>query len=487
MLFNSIEYIFLLLPISLIIYFYLNRHKLTIAAKAWLSFVSLFFYGWWNVIYIPLLLGTIVFNYTIGMLLREKCKYQFNRKYVLFIGIAFNVLMLCYYKYSNFLIANINYLGNYQLSLINVVLPLGISFFTFTQIAYLIDAYRGIAKEYSLINYGLFVTFFPHLLAGPIIHHKEIMPQFDNLRKKLFNSKNFSRGLFLFSIGLFKKVIFADNFAILANIGYNNSANLPLVEAWVTSLSYSLQIYFDFSGYTDMAIGAALMFNIRLPCNFNSPYKSLDIREFWRRWHITLSRFLRDYVYIPLGGNRISESRTLTNLMLTFLIGGIWHGAGWTFILWGALHGTAIVLYRLWKKFNLTLPRLFSWIITINFINITWIFFRAKNIDEALRIIKGMFGFNGITFPSKLEKLVILKHIGVKFGPLQNYSFSDYLIILAMIQAIIIVLLTKNSQELTYNFRPTLTYTIASLALFTFPILSLIYFSSSTEFLYYQF
>ena len=276
---------------------------------------------------------------------------------------------------------------------------LGSVFFTFTQIAYLVDIYRGFVTEYSLLNFFLFVTFFPHLLAGPIIHHKEMMPQFDRIKNKILSYKNLAGGIYLVALGLCKKVIIADTFAMYANAGFNSPHSVQFLPAWITSLSYTLQIYFDFSGYTDIAIGSALMFNITLPINFNSPYRALDIQDFWRRWHITLSRFLRDYIYIPLGGNKVSESRTLLNLTLTFLIGGLWHGAGWTFIFWGFLHGIAMVVHRLWQKSGLILPKLLAWFLTFQFVNVAWIFFRADSFATAINILKGMCGLNGFNFP----------------------------------------------------------------------------------------
>lgn len=253
------------------------------------------------------------------------------------LGISGNVLLLIYYKYADFLLVNIGEAVGFEVTLLNLVLPLGISFFTFTQIAYLVDAYKGKAREYNIINYVLFVTFYPHLIAGPILHHGEMMPQFDRIRSKLWDWGNAASGVFIFCIGLFKKVVIADSVAIYANAGFDTASGF--VDSWIAALSYTFQLYFDFSGYTDMAIGAALLFNIRLPQNFNSPYKALNIQDFWRRWHMTLSRFLRDYIYIPLGGNRRGEMIMLRNLMLTFLIGGLWHGAGWTFLFWGLLHG----------------------------------------------------------------------------------------------------------------------------------------------------
>lgn len=292
------------------IYFALNKQKLTKASKSFLVFSSLFFYSYWNILYLPLILISMLFNYTIGLTL-AKVNKKVSNKTLLSIGIISNLALLGYFKYADFFIDNVNFIFSANLPSLNIILPLAISFFTFQQIAYLVDSYRQQTKEYDFLNYALFVTFFPQLIAGPIVHHKEMMPQFANLKNKLINYKNIALGLFIFSFGLFKKVIIADTFAIWATNGFDNATTLSFIEAWATSLSYTFQLYFDFSGYTDMAIGLALLFNIKLPINFNSPYKSLNIQEFWRRWHITLSRFLKDYIYIPLGGNRRGGGQTI--------------------------------------------------------------------------------------------------------------------------------------------------------------------------------
>ena len=285
------------------------------------------------------------FNFIIGRKLSSN-----PSKPLLIFGIIANVALLGYFKYADFFIENVNSLFGTNIDLLNLALPLAISFFTFQQIAYLVDSYRKETKEYSFLNYALFVTFFPQLIAGPIVHHKEMMPQFENKWNLVKKYKNIALGLFIFSIGLFKKVVIADTFAIWATNGFDNATTLNLFEAWATSLSYTFQLYFDFSGYTDMAIGIALLFNIKLPINFNSPYKALNIQDFWRRWHITLGRFLRDYIYIPLGGNRTGKFRNYLNLLITFLIAGIWHGASWMFVFWGFLHGVAMVVHRAWKE-----------------------------------------------------------------------------------------------------------------------------------------
>ena len=304
----------------------------------------------------------MLFNYAIGRSLsKEWERNNVTKKILLILGISVNIALIGYFKYADFFIENFNYLLDTGVGLLHLALPLAISFFTFQQIAYLVDSYRGETKEYDFLNYANFVTFFPQLIAGPIVHHSEMMPQFATASNKVKRYSNIATGLFIFSIGLFKKVIIADTFAIWATTGFDHAQVLNMAEAWVTSLSYTFQLYFDFSGYTDMAIGAALLFNIKLPINFNSPYKATSIQDFWRRWHITLSRFLREYIYIPLGGNRKGEFRTCCSLMATFLIGGIWHGAGWTFLFWGFLHGIAIVIHRTWRKMGFKLNRFLAW------------------------------------------------------------------------------------------------------------------------------
>lgn len=415
MLFNSPVYIFLFLPIAALVYFSLNRRKLIVAGKLWLVLASLFFYGYWSITYLLLIIGSVIVNFGIGSFLHGKQKplrisNKISRKQLLVTGIFLNIGFLGYFKYYDFFIGNINILIGTDLTVLNLALPLAISFFTFQQIAYLVDSYRSETHEYNFLNYSLFVTFFPQLIAGPIVHHKEMMPQFFSHRNTFIHWENISKGMFIFSIGLFKKVVIADYFAQWANIGFSTGRALSLFDSWVTSLSYTFQLYYDFSGYTDMAIGAALLFNIRLPFNFNSPYKATSIQDFWHRWHMTLSRWLRDYLYIPLGGNRSGRVRTYLNLFITFLIGGLWHGAGWTFIIWGAMHGTALIIHRIWNEAGLRMHALLGWLATFIFINFTWVFFRADSIDSALRIAKGMIGLSENTptrfFIRKFEKIL---------------------------------------------------------------------------------
>lgn len=479
MLFNSFEFIFLFLPLTIIGYFLINRWNNRLA-KLWLVSASLFFYSWWNIKYLPLILVSIGFNFTIGKTLSND-KLKFNRKTILIIGLVGNIGLLGYYKYADFFINNVNSVLSTNLALLNIALPLAISFFTFQQIAYLVDTYRGEAKEQDLLTYALFVSFFPQLIAGPIVHHKEMMPQFKSTENHKINYRNLSAGLFIFIIGLFKKMVIADTFALWASYGFDTAPVLTFIEAWVVSLSYTFQLYFDFSGYTDMAIGAALMLNIKLPVNFFSPYKALSIQDFWRRWHMTLSRFLRDYIYIPLGGNRWGEFNTYRNLMLTFLIGGLWHGAGWNFVFWGFLHGLALVIHRMWQKLGFKMHKILAWIITFNFVNIAWVFFRAETWSDALKVLRGMVGLSGITLPlSWADKLTNISYID--FG---NYLIPDIknafiLIILGFIVSVFF----KNSIELKDAFKPNLIY-LAIAVIMALAALSQI--TAVSEFLYFNF
>jgi D-alanyl-lipoteichoic acid acyltransferase DltB (MBOAT superfamily) len=403
MLFNSPVFIFVFLPITVVLYALLNRRQNKLPAKSFMVLASLFFYSYWNPIYLPLILASIFVNFAIGRSLARSYSdaddvSSKGRKVSLVLGILFNVGLLAYFKYVDFFIENFNFVFSADAASLNIVLPLAISFFTFQQIAYLADCYKEGARQYSLIDYALFVSFFPQLIAGPIVHHKEMMPQFLAQSGHRVNWDQFAQGLTIFCLGLFKKVFIADTFAIWADAGFDSQSTLSFFEAWGASLSYTFQLYYDFSGYTDMAIGAALLFGIRLPVNFNSPYKALDIQDFWRRWHITLSNGLRDYVYIPLGGNRAGEGRMLSNLMLTFLIGGLWHGAGWTFVIWGALHGLALVLHRLWSKAGFVMNRWVAWFITFMFVNLAWVFFRAESVESAFSMLAAMADVSTIQF-----------------------------------------------------------------------------------------
>ena len=471
MLFNSYEFIFAFLPITFFIYFYLNSKSQEIS-RIFLVLSSLFFYSWWNINYLNLLLASMIFNYSMGRVLTNYSSqiYHIPKKTILTIGIVGNALLLIYYKYMDFFIININGAFGSNIELMHLALPLAISFFTFQQIAYLVDSYRGETKEYNFLNYALFVSFFPELIAGPIVHHKEMMTQFMKSENSSINMSNVFGGMFIFAIGLFKKVVIADTFAIWATQGFDHSTILYFSEAWIASLSYSFQIYFDFSGYADMAIGAALLFNIKLPINFDSPYKATSVQDYWRRWHITFGRFLRNYIYIPLGGNRQGVNRTYINLMITLLFAGFWHGAGWGFVLWGFLHGVALIINHKWKQFGFRLNIFVAWFITFFYINFTRVFFRATEFKDAIKVLKGMFGLNGFSL----------------------YYDSTYIMAPSyLLLGFIIVTMFKNSSEIVeFRWIKRQAFFIFSL-LFSFTLLQMINITirgdKVSEFLYFNF
>lgn len=415
MLFNSYAFLFVFLPIALIVYYIFGARKNYRGALAWLVCASLFFYGWWNPAYLILIMLSTVFNFLVGRALfpNGNCEENSRKIMLMVFGVTVNLAAIGYFKYANFFVDNANVMfgGNFHLD--HIILPLAISFFTFQQITYLVDSHRGEAREGSFLKYCLFVTFFPQLIAGPIVHHKEMLPQFSNTKAFHFNHKRLAIGFTILVIGLFKKIVIADNVAIYATPLFDASLHgfsPTFFEAWGAALAYTFQLYFDFSGYSDMAVGLAYMFGIRLAINFYSPYKAVNIIEFWRCWHITLSRFLRDYVYISLGGNRNGVSRRYRNLLVTMLLGGLWHGAAWTFVSWGALHGLYLVANNLWRYFRIRIGhdlernswcgRGFSQGCTFLAVVVGWVVFRAESFPSAISILQGMSGINGFALPS---------------------------------------------------------------------------------------
>lgn len=471
LLFNSYEFIFLFLPITLVIYFLLNKFNKNMLAKAWLVIASLYFYSYFNKSYLILIIVSILVNYFIGTELNMKTNNVIRRKVLLIFGVLFNLGALGYFKYYDFFIENINYIFKTNFNLLHIMLPLGISFFTFQQLSYVIDNYHRKNLNYDFLSYCLFVTFFPQLIAGPIVLPAEMLPQFENEENKKVNWENMNRGLYIFSIGLAKKVIIADTIAHFANVGFDMMESLNFAEAWLTSVSYTLQLYFDFSGYCDMAMGIGMMFNIILPINFNSPYKSTNIQEFWRKWHITLGRFMTNYLYIPLGGNRKGEQKTLRNLFIVFLASGIWHGAGWNFVIWGMLHGICILIHRIWKNVGRKLPKLIGWFITINLVNIFWVFFRAKDLQSAVKVLRGMIDITTIT-----------DGISKVYKKLDSSAYREGLKFLVI--AIIITFLLKNSYEKMKKFKMERKDSIETISYLIFSIMSL---TSVSTFLYFNF
>jgi D-alanyl-lipoteichoic acid acyltransferase DltB (MBOAT superfamily) len=468
MLFNSYPFLFVFLPPVVAGFFLIARASHALAA-AWLALASLVFYGWWNPVYVALLGASILFNFLVGLAIVRAPRTPRARR-LLALGVAANLALLCYFKYADFFVSNLNHLGA-GLSLPHVVLPLGISFFTFTQIAFLADAWQGRAAEYRFTHYCLFVTYFPHLIAGPVLHHREMMPQFGERATYRLDWESLAVGLTIFFIGLFKKTVLADGIAEYARPAFDAPGQgiaLGAVDAWGGALAYAFQIYFDFSGYSDMAIGLSRLFGVRLPLNFASPYQAASIIEFWRRWHMTLSRFLRDYLYFPLGGNRRGTVRRYANLMVTMLLGGLWHGASWTFVAWGGLHGLYLLLNHAWRgaraRLGWTRPagRLATAAaVAVTFLAtvVAWTFFRADTIEHAWAILQGMAGANGVSLPYRwLDKLgaagTWLAAHGVQFqhtpafagGPQINWTVICALIAFA----------APNTQEIMRWFRPAL-------------------------------
>ncbi|MCO8120159.1 MBOAT family protein [Stieleria sp. TO1_6] len=384
MIFSSPEFVYLFFPICFLLYLGISQIKAVWPALSFLVIASVIYYGVWEPGYIWILVTSIGVNYLLSALMRRSDR---SAKTAMWLGMCFNLAALFYFKYFAFATEIAQMLGLRETSVAAMMLPLGISFFTFQQITFLIDRSNGVLEHPSLLDYSLFVSFFPQLIAGPIVHHSEIMPQFASVRVSWDAT---ARGLYVFAIGLSKKVLIADEVAKLANLGYANTESLGFVDAWIVSLCYTLQLYFDFSGYSDMAVGIGLVFGVRLPWNFLSPYQATNISQFWRTWHVTLSRFLKDYVYIPIGGSHGSKARTAINLILTMLIGGVWHGAGWTFVLWGLIHGVALAGYHLLRSKLTRVPTIVGWAVTLLLVHFGWVFFRSTTIEQSLTMLGQM-------------------------------------------------------------------------------------------------
>ena len=413
MLFNSIGFLFFYLPVTILAFFLIHRAFGVAQATVSLVIASLCFYGFWNPKFLLLLVASITFNYLLAVRLIKTPAGTSNN--ILFcLGVLLNLTPLFFFKYFDFVITNVNALMSTSITLLDLTLPLAISFFTFQQIAFLNDVRRGALQAIPLIRYSLFVVFFPQLIAGPIVKYSDVENQFKNSRFGQFLSEDCASGVALFALGLAKKILIADQLATFADPVFANTSSgitPEFFEAWIATLAFTFQIYFDFSGYCDMAMGLALIFGIRLPVNFNSPYQAVSIIEFWRRWHMTLSRFLRDHVYIPLGGNRFGITYQIRNIFIVMLVAGIWHGAGWTFIAWGCLHGILIIANHIARRLSPLpshyykvnfLQRPFSWAFTFLTVTFSWVFFRANSISDALSICGSMLGLNGISVSPRI-------------------------------------------------------------------------------------
>ncbi len=462
MLFNS--HIFLaFLIVALLGYHQLSKRNVD-AGKTWLVAASLFFYGWWKLSYLALLLGSVCGNFFLAVQIAKLREEGRSTSVLLGAGVAANLALIGYFKYAGFFMETANLLTGAGVPVPEIILPLAISFFTFQQIAYLVDAARGEAETGKFLDYLLFVTFFPQLIAGPIVHHKEMLPQFAKAKNANL-ARNISIGTTIFILGLFKKVGIADEIAPYADAVFDAAAAgyaPTLFEAWVGAFAYTLQIYFDFSGYSDMAIGLGWMFGIRLPLNFFSPYKARNIIDFWRRWHITLSRFLRDYLYISLGGNRYGVPRRFINLFLTMLLGGLWHGAGWTFIVWGGLHGLYLIINHGWRAVfpnPSTGPFAMSasWLLTFFAVVVAWVFFRAVDFPSAVLVLNGLWGGNGIAVSQEFAQTLPfnVEILGAEIVPQLPYLLSSRPILL-IVPFLIICVALPNTIELMRRYRPVL-------------------------------
>ena len=485
MLFNSYIFILIFIPLCLLGYYLFNSFKLRLPAQIVLLGMSLWFYGYFNYRYLPIIIASILINYFFYVFIGKERDKGKSAKALMIIGVIINLGILGFFKYTDFFIDTVNQIFKSNIPLLKIVLPLGISFFTFQQISFIVDAYRGQVGKYKFIYYASFVAFFPQLIAGPIVTHDELIGQFMDENKKKFNFDNLVKGIYLFTIGLSKKVLIADVLGAVVNYGYVAPERLNSGSAWIVILCYTLQIYFDFSGYCDMAVGLGKMFNIDLPFNFDSPYKSTSITEFWDRWHMTLTRFFTRYIYIPLGGNRKGLARTCLNIFIVFLLSGFWHGAGYNFILWGVLHGVFSIVTRLFKsRVKIKIPPL-GLLITFLFVNITWVFFRADSIPLALSVLKTAFSFkfapidpiiiNAFRTP-ELTQLLAFVDLEEKLPNIIPFGF--------LYVSTAIALLPCNSKKMFEKFKPNVLTLIFTTILFIWSFLSL---SGVSTFLYFNF
>lgn len=498
MLFNSYIFIFIFLPLTLLGWYGLNHLRAYEWAKVFLVLMSLWFYGFFNFNYLLIIIVSIIINYTISYLITY-AKRSFSRHCGLIAGIVSNLGLFFYFKYYDFFIENVNLIFSTDFHLKNILLPLGISFFTFQQLSYIIDRGIGRTEHYSFVNYAAFVTFFPQLIAGPIVLYKEMIPQFEDLHNRRFNTDNFAKGIALFVIGLAKKVLLADNLARAVNFGFEQTAFLDTPSVILVVLAYSFEIYFDFSGYCDMAMGLGKMFNIRLPVNFNSPYKAVSVKELWQRWHMTLSRFFITYVYIPLGGSKKGRARTAINTLIVFFLSGLWHGANWTYVIWGTMQGFLVV----WDNLGIVgikgaaeknparfhIPRWLGWFLTFSFFNLTLIFFRSESVSRALLMLKNLFAFRETGYLFKVaaqmelsEVYVIRQAIDMVMPQLLNVFYIVVFFLLLVISAFVIT--RKNALEIVERAVFNSKFCWIIVILFVWSVIS---FSQVSTFIYFNF
>lgn len=468
MIFSTYHFILLFLPAVFIVYSGLLALNKLVLAKSSLVVFSLFFYAYGSGDFFPFFVASVLFNFVIGSLLAKVHSYETNTrsKTILLFGILVNIALLGYYKYTDFIIFNINTLTDTHIPYQNIILPIGISFFTFQLIAYLVDSYRGETKDYGFLNYLLFITFFPQLIVGPIVHHKDVVPQYEALNRSWLNFENFSKGIFLFAIGCTKKLLMADPMTEWAQNAFDHALDLNMLESWFASTSYTLSYYFDLSAYADMAIGLGIMFGITIPANFNSPYKSRNFAEYWRRWHMTLSRFLGDYIFRNIYKKGDSSRMFYFAIFITFLVSGFWHGSGWTFVVWGVVNGLFVISSHVMTRNKLKLPFIIAWSMTFLGVIGTRILFVSNDFSDASHVLSQMVNLDAFV-------------LGLDDNPFMPVRGIAYLCV-----GLFIVFFLKNSTYLLQQFKPDFKYAIATSALITLSFLNMSYVRG---FLYFQF
>ncbi|MDO4303143.1 MAG: MBOAT family O-acyltransferase [Bacillota bacterium] len=498
MLFNSYIFIFLFLPLTLIGWYGLNKIKAYEPAKFFLAGMSLWFYGYFNIYYLAIIIVSILSNYLLSYLMKFS-HTRLSGRIGLAAGLMLNLGMLFYFKYYDFFFENINLIFHTDFNLKHILLPLGISFFTFQQLSFIIDRCTGKAPHYSFSNYITFVTFFPQLIAGPIVLYKEMMPQFEDISNRRFHAESFAKGIVLFTIGLGKKVLLADVLALPVNFGFENTPFLDTPSTLLVILAYTFEIYFDFSGYSDMAMGLGKMFNIQLPMNFNSPYKACSVKELWQRWHMTLSRFFIQYVYIPLGGSRKGELRTIINTFLVFFLSGLWHGANWTYVAWGSMQGLLVIWDNLGivgvkgsnEKLHsrIQMPRYLGWLFTFSFFNLSLFFFRSDSLSDAFQMFKNIFAFKATGYIYKIaarldipEFYLIKQVINMTAPEILSYAYVALFIILLLISAFILT--RKNAVQIVEEHPLNLRLCLIITIIFVWSVVS---FSQVSTFIYFNF
>jgi len=484
MLFNSYLFIFIFLPISLLVWFFLNHRGKDKAAQVFLVAMSLWFYAYFNYSYIWIILASCCFNFGCSLLIE---KFPLQKKRIGVLGIIGNLGILFYYKYFDFFIENINFLFHKDIPLFHILLPLGISFFTFQQLSYVIDRMKGEAVHYGLLDYLSFVTFFPQLIAGPIVLHTELIPQFQDKEKRKFDVDNFTDGCVQAIMGLGKKVLIADTLGLVVNNAYDYRYYMTTWSVIVFILAYAFELYFDFSGYCDIAMGIGKMFNFDIPANFRSPYRSHSIKEFWNRWHMTLSRFFITYVYIPLGGSRKGKRRQMVNIIIVFLLSGLWHGASWNYVMWGFLNGLGVIVSSLRKKPSR--HKFLSWLGTFSYFLFTLIFFRCESMKDVGIILKGLVNPVGVKFiydmaqNMNIPELYLFKQASEMFFP--GYQGFVYLAAFILLMIICIFLLRgKSPEEIVIEGKYSTKMAVMLAVIFIWSVISL---SGVSTFLYFNF